>query len=912
MPFLETSAWARRYLAPFVSSPWRWDDEGEVIVWRDGPTIAFRGEVQEVLARLAPHGLPPFHAVVLLLAACRDGWPSESSRLSAGTGLTATLERREFPEWFGHLFLQLDAVHALPADLRTTPGAKADLAEMVFEGCRGRTVPEETKAVTLAVASQLAPELLTPRSELPTDRDDTLRHLRHLHEGLGKLDAERLRLRRRTGLDQLVRAADVELPPADTARRLIARLHDDPELGGVARIARHLLAALHLPRSLADHEDLPVGGVSDISNRGPLDRLLLSELAHDDLTLAVRVALNEALYLRREAPPRCPPRQRAVLIDAGIRLWGAPRVFATAVALSLAATTDRKIRVEAFRACGQAVERVTLTHREGLLAHLEALQPDVHPGEALPAFAAALPRHSELTDAVVVTGEETAADRTFQQALAALDVPLLWLATVSREGRFRLLSCHARHTRVLREARLDLERLLEPPASTVTPLLDAARAEFPAILRQQPFPLLVSHPPIDYSRTWSVPGNGVLSLGRNRSLLHWDRPRRGARLLADNVPAGQVHWVGSGADDAISLAVVGDLQHGQISVLQVDVNSGEWQSTPLDLGEGRPRSVCGHGGAVMVLYHDCLKVFSPQLGGSPLQVVKQPRDGFQQICGRFFRGWKGWCAVSHDGRTVRIEPLGAPTAQLASRQLVAVVDSADGPIAMTTDGHLYDVAHDRAIHVAHGLLGVPRVAAIARDGSRIVIAPSDHGARMSLIDVPSGTCRRVSGNAMAHAEPEIVRYTTGARDVGRRFRAVCIDENENLVIERSKGTRVSVQMDRYGRECVLSSQHSVESAARYRVEFESIASPDNTGYVLHSATWQDGSRAVRDSRGMMHLKSSDRTIPELTLVLYEGALTGWCADGRWFGSPYFIGDHTPTPGAVIYEEVLKPFVLRLR
>jgi hypothetical protein len=43
-----------------------------------------------------------------------------------------------------------------------------------------------------------------------------------------------------------------------------------------------------------------------------------------------------------------------------------------------------------------------------------------------------------------------------------------------------------------------------------------------------------------------------------------------------------------------------------------------------------------------------------------------------------------------------------------------------------------------------------------------------------------------------------------------------------------------------------------------------------------------------------------------------GALAGWCADGRWFGSPYFIGEHVPTPGAVIYEEILKPFVLRLR
>jgi len=42
------------------------------------------------------------------------------------------------------------------------------------------------------------------------------------------------------------------------------------------------MAAVRLPRRLAQREELAVGGISDITNRGPLDRLLLSELAHDD------------------------------------------------------------------------------------------------------------------------------------------------------------------------------------------------------------------------------------------------------------------------------------------------------------------------------------------------------------------------------------------------------------------------------------------------------------------------------------------------------------------------------------------------------------------------------------------------------------------------------------------------------
>ena len=140
---------------------------------------------------------------------------------------------------------------------------------------------------------------------------------------------------------------------------------------------------------------------------------------------------------------------------------------------------------------------------------------------------------------------------------------------------------------------------------------------------------------------------------------------------------------------------------------------------------------------------------------------------------------------------------------------------------------------------------------------------------------------------------------------------MCLDESEHLAIERPKGRLASIQLDRHGREMVLASQAVAASCRKLYVDFREIESPDNAGYTLHAATWRDGSRAVLDSRGMFHLRSSDTAIPELTLVLC-GALAGWCADGRWFGSPYFIGEHVPTPGAVIYEEVLKPFVSRLR
>ena len=141
----EDLAVARRYLAPAAHSFWKWDDAGEVIAWADGTTIAFRGELVQVLERLAPDGLPPLSAVVLLLAACHESWRVSSSGVGTLAGLLASVGRRSVPTWLPDVLGKLDAVVALPPELRNSPRSKATLAEVVVRGearphahCRGR------------------------------------------------------------------------------------------------------------------------------------------------------------------------------------------------------------------------------------------------------------------------------------------------------------------------------------------------------------------------------------------------------------------------------------------------------------------------------------------------------------------------------------------------------------------------------------------------------------------------------------------------------------------------------------------------------------------------------------------------------------------------------------------------------
>ena len=77
-PGIATSRWAlstvRRAVAYFYcacgsNTFWRWDHDTRGILWADGSTVATRNELVGILRRLRAGGLPPFGAIVQLLAA---------------------------------------------------------------------------------------------------------------------------------------------------------------------------------------------------------------------------------------------------------------------------------------------------------------------------------------------------------------------------------------------------------------------------------------------------------------------------------------------------------------------------------------------------------------------------------------------------------------------------------------------------------------------------------------------------------------------------------------------------------------------------------------------------------------------------------------------------------------------------
>ena len=898
---------AAMYLSATVSSYWKWSDNGQEIAWADGHALSFLPELTPVLERLARDGLPPLGSILLLLAACRNNWRDPPSRRGLLAGVLDAEHASNSRELLWEVCNGLDKIQTLPADLRSSTNAKAELAAMVFEGGPSRLNSEVSRSVVESLAQDWSGSSLRPSSAV-TLSYWLVRDLGALRDGLRRVDEAALRLRLKTGLEALPAPAKIDPPPV-TGRAWLAQLEQDQEFAGLARLAKRLLAVIHIPRHLHDADDLPVGGVTDIAPRGPLDRLLLSELAHDDLTLAVRVAMNEALYYRRESPPRTPPRQRHVLLDAGLRLWGLPRLYGTAVALAMTAHHDSHVEVQAHRAAGPELEPVAMNTAEGIRNHLAALDHRLHPGESLPALADLLKADAG-GDAVLVTSDDTLADPAFQRALEQNLSGTLYLASVARDGRFELHQYSRAGRKRLSMAQLPLEEILKD-RPTAAALRDNKKSPLPAIFNANPFPLLLSTQ-VDLENSWYVDGWGVLTLSRDGRLLFWDKPAHGARQLAAGLPQGVIHGVTPvvAAADRICLVIGRLSQHG-LYALWVHKFGEVEKPIRLRTDEAHVAGVAVDRGVAYVRSH-----FSAQAvnlwTGQPFRPCAVPRGvPYNQLFVKessasapaWMMQWK-WSRLTLQGGATELTSvlLSEPGHKEAPYLVVFECHGIEGPVAITKDGSIFLTGRQETKQVKHWLPLPLTVESVARDGTSFVLKS---GTTRSRIFTSSGVVYQTRYEPLA-VETEIHEFAR-PRPICHRFQHIGIERDGSLSLTSRRNAHWSLHVP-----SLTFHKESMTFPATPSIPLAIWEHEEVSGFGLKRAEFPDGSMAVLDSRGLLHLKSADANIPECTLVLCEGATAGWCSDGRMWGPSYYLGDRSPTRTEIIAHDVIKPFVERLR
>jgi hypothetical protein len=525
---LETTAYFRHAENYF----WHWADEGDVIEWADGRTLCYRSSLAKILADLKDH-LPPLGALLLMISAGRDDRTRIPGILQRCLSKQHLYIPEEYP-WVADAFSFLDMLGSLPAS-SWVGNRRIHLLQLLCA------------SVSAAVNSEIAGNILDNFNSGSLDKnilspapfsnyliETDLQYLAGIYHAIGSRDELLMKLQ--TGVKDLPKPLPFIIPePVPTD--LLSELAQDPATEGFTKLTRRLIAALHIPLHVHGSSDLLFGGVSDISNRGSFDRLLLSELAHDELSLMVRLANNEALYLRREQLPADYQPERFLLVDTCIRMWGTPRLIAMAAALACS-LQNKKGDLPAYALMGEEYTPLQLTTKAGVANALELLSPSLNSAAALTAFAKNLLLHKQ-HEFFLITDEQLFHTASFQEAFAAIRKNNGYLVLVNREGKVQLYHYNKGHRHLLNQAIYDLEAIF-----TSNTQLPAAHS-LPAFLHQHeaplyfPFSTMLLH--YYYYNTKDFGGVAITEDGR---LLYWKSIAHGAMEIYHDIPKAPGYYFG--------------------------------------------------------------------------------------------------------------------------------------------------------------------------------------------------------------------------------------------------------------------------------------------------------------------------------------------------------------------------------
>ncbi|MBT1686775.1 hypothetical protein [Dawidia soli] len=509
------------YFRPGKGALWRWSADQDVVEFGTGETITFREELLLLLQYLTDQGFPPLPCVLYILYACHE----------APDGIENTMPYQRLHAWTpvaGPDITQLlRVIQGLPAEWRT--GArKGLLLQEIFRDAWPAVPPDHARSVLDEFRSGRLDAQALQENPTATYNEVNTDGLRDAARRFPTTASLLLRLR--TGLDTLpeVAVSVPELPADDLLRQLLS----DPKTEGVARLTQRLVAALHITMHTDAAGDLPLGGYADISTRGDLDRLLLSELAHDDAMLTARLVNNEALYLRREEPPDRVHRQRVILLDTTLLLWGIPRVFAVSAALACTQKLPPHTTAYAVALGGETHAPLDLSGHAGIVHALEQLDGALHCGAALENV---IRRggFDEDADYLLITDEEALLDPGFEARFRTAREQLQFLITVSRQGTLHFYALRNGRRKLLNSATYDLGDLLLKQQKNA----DTTRVETPpTFLQTHPVPLYF--PPVKLSTTpqmaYQTP-TAVYCVTHAKRLLYWHDRQHGATELLHHI-----------------------------------------------------------------------------------------------------------------------------------------------------------------------------------------------------------------------------------------------------------------------------------------------------------------------------------------------------------------------------------------
>jgi hypothetical protein len=564
--------WVLKFYAHPLNYFWRWTEQNEVIEGYPQLTICYRDEIQHLLHELCPNGLMPFGTLLLLLAACRAKDQATVTDLLLGYIAAHLKDEQELKTLATDAVAFLHIISSLPVNDRVGAGRV-----LLLKTITGVVAPVQNTVDSKQLAEDLESGLLDEnfsksfKEDVATLTEALFDDLRPLQQALHHFpDKDSLLLKLRTGVTQLPEPIkELELPAVLSPGELLEQLGIDKATSGISLLVKQLMAALQIPMHLDGSSDQSVGGMSGIDNRGNYDHLLLTELANEDEVLMARLANNEALYLRRENMPATQQQHRMILIDATLRMWGTPRIFAHAVAITCYAGKKATSSAAAWLLYGKQSKPVSFDNKTTVMAALGHIDATLYCHIALELLLKEkMP--TAATTCFYITGDFVEDDPQALQAFHAIPAATVFIITVNVTGQLKYYKWRAGHRKLLKEVKLDLSVLL-PDKSLTKPIRN------PADLQPGGFALYYpsSRQVFKYDHFFMV-NNILFTVTEDRRLLRWDSHKHGGVEILSFVGEGEVCFGAQGKEVVYLLVVkIGEGLLHQYDLLRQEIKTTE-------------------------------------------------------------------------------------------------------------------------------------------------------------------------------------------------------------------------------------------------------------------------------------------------------------------------------------------------
>lgn len=247
----------------------------------------------------------------------------------------------------------------------------------------------------------------------------------------------------------------------DTDKDFIQQLIEDPKTFQVGSLIKRIWSGLKIPMRHLSPGDQPIGGVSDMTNKGDFHRMLLSEFANEDEVFMNRVANNEALYIQREIPPEENIFERIILIDTSLRNWGTPKVLAFASAIAVIKHPKAHSECQVF-AIGQSNIPIYLDKVEQVVDNLNQVSPVLEVSNALEKFFNEEHSGKDL-EVFFITHQDNLSNQNLQKVIHENRDRLKFLVTTSADGELNFYKHHKGTRKHIQKIMLPLQELWANP-----------------------------------------------------------------------------------------------------------------------------------------------------------------------------------------------------------------------------------------------------------------------------------------------------------------------------------------------------------------------------------------------------------------------------------------------------------------